>query len=85
MQTVVDVPMYFMNLNAGAMDCVNRRYASTNLHGIASQMTVVVISVNTLIFTVRFAIWKGTIFKTTDTAICDVFATAYWLCLWKWY
>jgi len=72
-----------MNLNGGAVECFNCRYASTNLHGIASQSTVVLIFVNTLIFTVKFAVWEGTILNKTDTAMCDDFVTAYLWCLWK--
>jgi len=43
-----------MKLNVDVLDSMNRRYASTNLHGIASRTTVVFIFVNTLKFTVRF-------------------------------
>ena len=62
-----------MKLNIGAVDCLNRRYASTNLHGTTSQTTVVIISVNNLIFTVRFVVQRGTILNKTDTAMCDGF------------
>jgi hypothetical protein len=46
--------MYFMKLNRGAVDFLDRRYVCTSLHGIASQTTVVLSFVNSLIFTVRF-------------------------------
>jgi hypothetical protein len=45
--------MYFMKFNFGAVDFLYRRFVSSNLHGIASQTTVVLSSVNTLICTVR--------------------------------
>jgi len=38
-----------MKLNGGAVDCLNYRYASINLHGIASQTTVVIIFVITVL------------------------------------
>ena len=57
------------------MDCLNRRFASTNLHGIASQTTVVIIFVNTLIFTVRFVMQSGTVLNKTDTPMCNDVAT----------
>jgi hypothetical protein len=60
-----------MRLNGDAVDCLNRRYVSTNLHGIASQTTVVIIFVNTLIFTVRCVMQRGTVLNKTDTAMCD--------------
>jgi len=43
-----------MKLKGGAVECLKGRYVSTNLHGIASQTTVVIIFVINLIFTVRF-------------------------------
>jgi hypothetical protein len=46
--------MWLMELNGGSVDFPDRRYVSTNLHGIASQTTVVLIVVNTLKFKVRF-------------------------------
>ena len=67
------------------MDCLNRRYASTSLHGIASQTTVVINFVNTLIFIVRFVVQSGGILNKIETAMCDDFKTAYLLCLRKWY
>ena len=67
--------MQFTKLNGGAVECLNRRYASTNLHGIASQTTVVIIFVITVIFTVRFVMQTGTILNKIDTAVCDVVAT----------
>jgi hypothetical protein len=66
-----------MKLNGVAVDCVNRRCASTNLHGIASQTTAVLIFVNTLICTVRLVVHRGTNLNKTDTAMCDDFALAY--------
>jgi len=74
-----------MKLNICAVGCLNRRYASTNLHGIASQTTVVIIFFNTLMFTVRFVLQSGTILNKIHRAMCDDFVTAYWLCLRKWY
>ena len=70
-----------MNLNVGTVDCVNGQYDSTSLHGITSQMTVVITFVSTLIFTVRFIVQRDTILNKTDTAMCDDFVTVYWLCL----
>jgi len=55
-QPAVNAPMWYMKLNGGAVDCLNRRYASTYLHGIASQTTVVIIFVNTLMYTVKFVL-----------------------------
>jgi hypothetical protein len=74
-----------MKLNGGAVDCLNRGYASTSLHGIASQTTVVINFVNTSIFTVRFVVQSGRILNKIELAICEDFATAYYLCLWKLY
>jgi len=62
----------YMKLNGGAVDCLNRRYASTSLHGIASQTTVVIIFVTTLMFTARFVLQSGTILNKIDIAMCDV-------------
>jgi len=42
-----------MKLNGGAVDCLNCRYASTNLHGIASQTTVVIIFVNIVLLSLQ--------------------------------
>ena len=53
MLPVPNILMKYMKLNGGAVDCLDRRYSSTILHGIASQTTIVIIFVNTLIFTVR--------------------------------
>ena len=66
-----------MKLTGVAVDCLNRRYTSTNLHGIAPQTTVVLIFVNTLIFIVIFVTQRGTILNKTDTAMCDDLATAF--------
>ena len=65
-----------MKLNDDAVDCLNRRCASTSLHGNASQTKVVIISVNTLIFTVRFVVQRDTILNKTDTAMFDDFVQA---------
>ena len=74
-----------MKINVGAVDGRNRQYASTNLHGIATQKTVVIIFVNTLIFTVRFVMQRDKILNETDPAICDDLVTAFLWCLWKWF
>jgi len=66
-----------MKLNSGSVNCPNRRCASTNLHGIASQTTVVLIFVNILICTVGLVVHRGTVFNKTDTAKCDDFVQAY--------
>jgi len=66
-----------MKLDGVAVECPNRRCASTNLHGIDSETTVVLIFVNTLICTVRFVTQSGEILNKTVTAICDDFVTAY--------
>jgi hypothetical protein len=73
-----------MKLNGGAVDCLNCRYASTNLHGIASKSTVVIIFFNALIFTVTIVVQRGTVLNKIDTAMCDDDVTVYWWCLWKW-
>ena len=65
-----------MKLSRCTVDGRNRRCASTSLYGIASQATVVIISVNTLIFTVRFVMQSGEILNKTVTAMCDDFVTA---------
>jgi len=65
-----------MKLTGVAVDCLNRRYTSTSLHGIATQTTVVLIFVNTLIFVVIFVIQSGTNLNKKDTAMCDDFVTA---------
>jgi hypothetical protein len=65
-----------MKLNGGAVDCRNRRCASTKPHGIASQKTVVIIIVINLIFRVRFVTQSGEILNKADTAMCDDFVTA---------
>ena len=67
--------MKFMNLNSGAVVYLNRRYASTNLHGITSQTTVT-FSVNTVTLTVKFVVLRCTILNKIDTALCDDFVTA---------
>ena len=72
----VNVRMQFMKENGVAVDCLNRRYASTNLHGIASHKTVVKIFVNTSIFTVRFDSVDWYSINKIDTAMCDDFALA---------
>jgi len=51
-----------MNLNSGAVVYLNRRYASTNLHGITSQTTVT-FSVNTVTLKVKFCKLCILIFK----------------------
>ena len=70
-----------MKLSRCTVDGRNRRCASTSLYGIASQATVVIISVNTLIFTVRFVVQRDKFLNKTDTALCDDLATAFLWCL----
>jgi len=64
-----------MNLNGDAVDCVNRRYASTNQYGFAFQTTVI-FSVNTVIFIVRFVVLRGIILNKIDKGLCDDFVLA---------
>jgi len=66
-----------MKLEDVAVDCLNRRCASTNLHGIDSETTVVLSFVNTLICAVKLVVQWGTFLNETDTAMCDDFALAY--------
>ena len=66
-----------MQLNGGAVDSRNRRCACTNLHGIATQTTVVIKFINTLIFTIIFVMQFGAILNKADMALCDDLATSF--------
>jgi hypothetical protein len=68
--------MWLMKPDGGTVDFLDRRYLSTNLHGIASQTTVVLRFSSTLICTVRFVSLERYELKKKKIAMWDDFATA---------